>query len=234
MTLRHWNDALNRTNEAVGDVDSIADAAGALVLRDANGDAALRRVNASQHVEVGTTDGGKVRLQASAPTAAGHLQVDPTTGRLYAFVGGRVVLIQDSITVAWPKYAIDAAATDETAATAIGAPPGFPWMVTDAFYIPASSLTANATNFATLTVGVSDPGDGAAVVGSVAIGVTTPSGANSTGDWVFGKKVQLTLQEQAFPFAATDYPTFRIQKGSSGVQVPRGLLVVIIHPWQDE
>lgn len=86
-TLRHWDATLRTSPDAVGDVEDVPGMAGKTVVRDSSGDAALRRVALTEHVEVGTAATGKARLRPGTPTAAGHLGFR-TNGRPLVFVGG--------------------------------------------------------------------------------------------------------------------------------------------------
>lgn len=123
----------------------------------------------------------------------------------------------------WPKTAADGAAGTATAETAIGLiGPGPQAIALGAVQIhPAAALTADATNNATITVNKrTAAAPGTAV--PIAIGVTAPSGANSTGSWTAWQAVPLTIQTGAGSFVSPgDAITITITKGGTGVVVPQ-------------
>lgn len=113
MTLRHWDSLLSgevagppgpsgTSEEAVGDVEDVGGMQLKLAVRDEAGASAFSDVYAVTQVQVGTAASGKAtitplhvevgasgkaRLQATTPTAAGHVQIDPSTGRAYVYSG---------------------------------------------------------------------------------------------------------------------------------------------------
>lgn len=117
---------------------------------------------------------------------------------------------------AFHKAAVDAAAS--TTSNVVIAKVGARLKVTSVEVLPAATLTADATNNATITLEAVDGLGGAGVV--IATATTTAGG---TGNWTALTKVPLTLtpanvvvEGETFP----KYLTLRIAKGGTGVTVP--------------
>jgi hypothetical protein len=126
----------------------------------------------------------------------------------------------------WPKIAADGAAGTGLAETPIGLiGPGPVGIALGAVQIhPATALTADPTNNATITVSKRTAANPGTAV-PIAIGVTAPSGANSTGSWTAWQAVPLTVQPGAGSFVSPgDALTVTITKGGTGVVVPIAFL----------
>jgi hypothetical protein len=217
----------------------VAPTADTLLLRGSAGEGRVARIETSI---VRTTAGGDTVLQEGEDTYVrfrsqdtcdqpGDVRFDASTGEPFAYVDGRGEVSLREWTVRVPRFAPDAAAGD-TVEIPISGPPGVLWTITAARYIANDILFADASNYAVLRVRVND---GGSFLGDAAIGNTTPSGTNSTGDWVPYANVNLTLQAGllAFPFNGTDRIAFAIGKVGTGVIVPAGVLEVVCVPWQD-
>jgi hypothetical protein len=224
---------------ADGSPEAVAPTPDTLALRGADGEVRAEWIETST---MRTTSGGDAvfaegsttfaRIRSTnAPAQIGDIHIDPATGEPYTYISGRGAVALREWRVRVPRFTPDAAAGD-TVEIPISGPPGVPWTITSAKYIANDILFADASNYAVLRVRVND---GGSFLGNAAVGNTTPSGTNSTGDWVPYADVNLTLQSAllAFPFASTDRIAFSIGKVGTGVIVPAGVLEVVCVPWQD-
>jgi hypothetical protein len=133
-----------------------------------------------------------------------------------------IQVVREGVNVAvWPKDAIDAAANTATAEHAIGHSPAA-GTVRSVKYVPTAALTADNTNYATITVWKRDSaGANQTKVAEVTTQIT------GSGNWTAFAPVALTLQAAAnIALAAGSSLTVQIAKAGSGVQVPAGTLVV--------
>jgi hypothetical protein len=98
--------------------------------------------------------------------------------------------------------------------------------VTGVTIAPAHSLTANDTNFATITVRKRDAGGTGPT--TVATAQTTTSGAGGTGNWSPFAEVPVPLSGTPadLQLTAGQELTVQITKSGSGVAVPECVLVV--------
>lgn len=94
--------------------------------------------------------------------------------------------------------------------------------------LSTAALTANDTNYATVSLGKHDGAGGA--VTTMASADTTTAG---TGNWVAGTEINLTLSATLANtyFAKGDVLGFAIAKAGSGVAVPVSSLVVYVE-WE--
>lgn len=95
--------------------------------------------------------------------------------------------------------------------------------VVAAYYIPASTLTADDTNYATLTISKRAAGGGSKT--TVASVSTTTTGS---GDFVAWVPVPLTVVAADASVTALSQLSFEISKPGTGVVVPIGKLVVYL------
>jgi hypothetical protein len=120
--------------------------------------------------------------------------------------------------ITWEKAAADGAAATTTAeSTIIRAP--FALGVFAAYYVPAAALTADNTNFATITIAKRDV-NGA---NSVTLATVTTQ-ITGSGNWTAFKPVPIPLQSTAVNLAAGEVLTVTIGKSGSGVVVPIGMV----------
>lgn len=236
-------------NEAVDELDAIGGGSGTTEDVEATADTlALRGPDAEVKAAwieapiVRTTAGGDIAFNEGSTTFGrlrstdacaqpGDLRFNATTGHPYAYIAGPGEVPLLGQTIRFHKSTADASDAATIAEFPIGEPPGYNWTITSVTFIPNDGLNADATNYATLRVGIYD--STGSLLGYAAIGVTTPSGSNHTGNWGGFVPVPLTLQAGflAFPLTGTDYPAFSIAKASAGVTVPAGVLIVKIAPW---
>lgn len=92
-----------------------------------------------------------------------------------------------------------------------------------AYFIPASTLTADDTNYATLTISKRAAGGGSKT--TVASASTTTTG---TGNFVAWVPVPLTVVTADATVTALSQLSFEISKPGTGVVVPIGKLVVYV------
>lgn len=122
-------------------------------------------------------------------------------------------------TATYTKEADDGAASDTTAETPLFSPESGA-VVLSVKYLPSAALTADNTNYATLSVDSRDAAGGSnAVIASITTEIT------GTGDWVaFVAEDFGTLANTAI--VAGGAVTFAIAKAGTGVVVPAGALQV--------
>jgi len=118
----------------------------------------------------------------------------------------------------WPKIAADGGAGTATAETPIGmlGPGNVPIAIGAVSIHPQSALTADNTNFATITV-AKRTGGGAPV--TIASCTTKLVGGGGTGNWTAFTPVAMTVVANAF-ISPQDTITVTITKSGTGVVVP--------------
>jgi len=119
----------------------------------------------------------------------------------------------------YTKALDDAAATDATAETPIHRV-RFRERILRAAYIPSAALTANDTNYATLTFAKRDAADTQTVLNSFTTKIT-----GGTGDWVARVAEEFTLTT-GLDLNTGDTLTLTIAKAAAGVVIPAGTLEV--------
>jgi hypothetical protein len=236
MTLKHWDGLLSSdvagppgpsgtSEEAVGDVDDVPSMAEKLVVRDAFGDAAMRRFGAAEYVEVGNTGAGKARFQTTTPDALGELQVDPTTGRANLYVNGeaRGVALESELLPIWVRKDADAGAMSEIDKTTVVDALGFDVEITGIKWRPSASMNPSTDGNVAQFEFVFYDDTGGLILGA---------SADSTEDEPLGL-TPLDAFEQidipgAFPVTvpAGGYVTFKMAKEGTGYIVPSGLFTI--------
>lgn len=134
--------------------------------------------------------------------------------------GGKLVITAKSggWVQEFTKTAADGAAGDATAETAIGYSAEAATL-TSVRFVPAAALTANNTNYATLTVSKrSSSGGSKTTVAQVTTQIT------GSGNWTQWAAVDVPISAAAI--AAGDSLTYEISKTAGGVAVPAGRLVL--------
>lgn len=123
----------------------------------------------------------------------------------------------------WPKPAADGAASTATAEVPMFHAPVKTLVVKSVRFIPAAALTADSTNFATITVRkrTATGADG----GVVASRTTALVAAGGSGDWVAFRSVLFNLGT-ALTMSLGESLTVAITKSGTGVVVPAGVLRV--------
>jgi hypothetical protein len=137
-----------------------------------------------------------------------------------------VVAQAHSVEVVFDKSAADATAATTTSETYTGAYSPRLSKVTSVVFIPTSgSLTANASNYATITVSKRN----AAAASKTAVGTITTTVASS-GDLTQGVAEPFVLSSTAgaLDIVAGGGFTFEIAKTGSGVVVPAGRFVITL------
>ncbi len=121
------------------------------------------------------------------------------------------------------KAAADGAANTATAETLVARVP-VAGRILAAYYCPSAALTADNTDYATLSLAKRDGAGGASA--AVASKATTVAGS---GSWTAFVPVSLGTISNG-TLAAGNVLTFAIAKAGSGVAVPSGTLVVLYEP----
>jgi hypothetical protein len=150
-------------------------------------------------------DGKQYRALAVASAGILNTDTEGLTIATLASIGNKI---------AWPKVAADAAAATATAVTVIGVMPAVAGRAIQINYAPSAALTADATNFLTMTVRRNPAAGGAAV--------TIASVVTSAGSWTALVPVTLTLVNVAL--VSGDVLTVEITKSGTGVICPSGTL----------
>lgn len=121
------------------------------------------------------------------------------------------------------KTAADGAASTATSETAVG-------MSVDAvtlekvYFVPAAALTADDTNYATITASKRASGGGS----KTTVASVTTQATGGSGNWTAWAPVEITLAAAPAPtIAALSSFTFEISKTGTGVVVPAGVLVLV-------
>jgi hypothetical protein len=116
----------------------------------------------------------------------------------------------------WQKAAADGSASTATAETVIGliGPGNAPIALGRIGVLPAASLTANATNYATITVAKRTAGGSAVTLGTL---------STASGSWSAWTEVDFSLSTGAY-LSPGDAITVAIAKASAGVGVPQLVL----------
>lgn len=123
---------------------------------------------------------------------------------------------------AWDKPAIDGSAAAATAEHVIFRAKQA-CTIQSAHYIPDAALTADNTNFATITVKRRNAdGTGAVTVASIATTIAAPG----SGNWLQWVAVTLALTAANIKLTAGQILTVAITKASAGVAVQPGQLIV--------
>lgn len=120
----------------------------------------------------------------------------------------------------WQKAATDGAANTATAESPVPREP-LACRVVSAAYVPGGALTADDTDFATLTLRKRNGAGGSAV----AIASVTTKITGGSGNWTAFVPVSLGTISNP-DLLATDILTIEIAKAGSGVAVPLGYLLV--------
>lgn len=119
----------------------------------------------------------------------------------------------------WPKAAADGAAGNATAETAIGVvgPGPVNIAIGQVNIHPSAALTADNSNFATITVAKRTAGGGAV---TIATATTKTAGGGGTGNWVAWTPLVIPASAGA-SLAPGDAITVTIAKSGTGVVVPQ-------------
>ncbi|MBK8260227.1 MAG: hypothetical protein IPK80_02695 [Nannocystis sp.] len=118
--------------------------------------------------------------------------------------------------------AVDGTAGTTTAEVAVGVAPNKSKLV-KAYYLPGSALTANDTDYATITVSrYTAAGDSKTTIATVTTKIT-----GGTGDWTAKVPVAITLSADN-AVAAGALITYEVAKAGSGVALPAGSLVLVL------
>jgi len=97
-------------------------------------------------------------------------------------------------------------------------------VVTAVKYVPSAGLTANSTNYATLTLGSRTSAGGSLT--AVATANTKLSGAGGTGDWSAFSPVSIAVTAANATVPANGMLTVTAVKSGTGVDIPSGALVI--------
>lgn len=143
------------------------------------------------------------------------MQIMTYARRIFAFFFGSLVFNINR--------AQDAAAGTTTAETVVGCTVQSGKIVR-AYYVPAAGLTANDTNYATITISRYTAAGGSKT--TVAQITTQTTGGGGTGNWTAFVPVPITLSSNTSLEAGATL-TYEVAKAASGVQLPAGSLVVI-------
>lgn len=164
-------------------------------------------------------------LSGSGTHLGAHTQeINGTT----SFVDFRVVKHSSYVTHDYRKAAIDGAAGDATAELCFSKiAQGQAGTVTEVYYVPDAALTADNSNYATLTVGRRDAGGARTTIASRTTQIT------GSGDWTQYSPVALTISAASLTAAGTQALTFEITKTGTGVAVPAGALVMNLTGFED-
>lgn len=247
-TLRHWDSLLSSSvqgppgpsgtsEESVGDVEDIGEMQLKLALRNGAGASSFSDVYAINQVQVGTTASGKAtltpvhvevgaagkaRLQATAPTDEGHLQVDPSTGRAYVYSGAaacELSLVRYTPPVLYHKAA-DASALAALAEHTVFEAPPYAVTITEIWFRPdANFLPPASPNTAEFSFTAYDS-DGV-VYGSGA-GGSSPDIGNVDA---FNKMSFVVSPAISVP--ADGFVTLSIAKEGTGFSVPAGTFALV-------
>jgi hypothetical protein len=248
MTLRHWDNLLSgevagppgpsgTSEEAAGDVEDLAGMASKLAVRDSSGDAAFRQIAVAIQLEVGTASSGKAslepthvevgasgkaRLQATTPTATGHIQVDPTTGRAFVYIEGeaRELVTFDYVAPAIARKAADSSAMTTLAEHTVFEAPAVDGEIYAIRWRPDADMFVNTSPDVAIVEFLTRDADGDAVGGvtaTVAIGGTGDVDAFDVYSFSVGSPISLP---------ADGAVTLSIEKEGAGVQIPSGSFAI--------
>lgn len=99
-------------------------------------------------------------------------------------------------------------------------------VITKVSVLPSAALTANAGNYATISLEKNDGAGGTKT--KVATANTTPSASTAgTGDWTAYSGVNIPVTSASAVVAAGSMLIFRIEKGGTGVDVPPGTTFIV-------
>lgn len=164
----------------------------------------------------------------TGPCAApGDLRFDLTTGQMYSYLqGAGEIAISSNSTIPFHKYVPDASPAEEIAEFPISPSLGRLWTLASAKIVFADVVIADDTDYARLIVGLRSSSGSS--VAAIAIGATTITGSNATGDCEAYQEVTLTPQTGALtlPISATHRITFAITKHGAGTPLPPFVLTV--------
>lgn len=148
------------------------------------------------------------------------LRLNGTTAKAQA-TGG--LSASTPLQIEWDKAAADGAAGTATAEHVVYRATG-PVIVKSVEYVPDAALTANDTNFATITLSRRNAdGTNSVTVASVS---TKTTGGGGSGNWSQWVSVALALTAANVAMVAGQILTIAITKPGAGVVVPAGQLLV--------
>lgn len=136
-------------------------------------------------------------------------------------------------TFAWEvQRVVDAAASTATAETVVGFVPKAPGANASlaktlrVYYLPAAALTADDTNYATITVSKYT----AAGASKTTVATVTTTITAGSGDWVAFVPEEITLSATAANLILESGAilTYEVSKAGTGVALPAGKLVVVL------
>jgi hypothetical protein len=158
------------------------------------------------------------RSYAGAPEK-NIIKVSGQTGKITLGLFSSSTLLQDY----WDKVAADGAASTATAEHSMFRAPG-PTTITAVYYVPDAALTANDTNYATLTLQRrNSDGTNPVTVATINTAITV---APFSGNWLQWTAVPLTLTQANLSLTAGQILTVQITKTGTGVVVPAGSLQI--------
>ena len=120
------------------------------------------------------------------------------------------------------ERATDAAASTVTSETVVAGVPRRT-RVLFAYYVPAAALTADNTNYATITVSARDAAGGNKT--TIASRTTQITGS---GNWTAWVPVPLTVTAVTSHVAAGGTITYEVAKAGTGVQLPAGSVFLVV------
>ena len=125
--------------------------------------------------------------------------------------------------------AVDGATGTTTAVKVAHNPNPYPMRILRASYSPGTTLTSNASNYATLAIETDDGADGTPV--ACLSQTTQTSGGGGSGNFVADTEVPLSdTTAAALDVVAGGNVFFTIAKAADGVVVPAGTLTVVWTP----
>ncbi|MGK3961313.1 hypothetical protein WMF01_12100 [Sorangium sp. So ce1667] len=199
--------------------------AGSLILGSSN---APTSVSTFDHVLLlaGVTEEPFARFLSSGTcSTAFDLRLGTSRPRVFVTGTGDTPLItpRDApMEAKYTKTAGDSQGTDALTAFPISGPMPAEALILAAWYVPISTLTANDTNYATLTVSTYSPSG--TLQGTAVQSTTRTSGSGGTGNWTTRAPVSLGITSATV--ASGLHLEFAITKTGTGISVPSGLLVV--------
>lgn len=239
----------NKVRDVLGEdgrreyIDAAADAVwynGSIIVRDSSGYGRVLASTDDASVEVlGIADGGGNNTGGSAgdapiPFRQGQVEGITLSGLTIAHVGRDVMASADDTVLlasrpgelVIPK-AVDGSAAATTSETVLGSVPDIGAVrVYDAHFAPLSALTADAANYATITLSKYTAAGGSKT--TVASLLTDVAGGSWTAK--VRKALSLSAVSGAIDLEAGALLTYEIAKASSGVVVPQSAIVVRYRP----
>lgn len=213
---------------------------GSLIVRDASGFGRVVAATDDASVEVlgvacrgGDNTGGSAG-DVQIEVEVGQIEELALSGLTAAHVGRDVMASADDTVVLasapgeiWVPQAQDSAAGSTTSETVLGAVPSIgPVRVYDASFVPIAAVTADASNYATVTLSKYTAAGGSKT--TVASLATDVAGGNWTAKAI--KAMTLSAVAGAIDLEAGAALTYEIGKTGSGVQLPQRVLVVRYRP----